>query len=473
MYKFLVLILFFLNSCSYNYNISVNPSDSIIKINGQTHRSNKYSTLEPEIKIEILKKGYKKIVDVIEHKDLFQTKKLNYDLTKSPTFPVELIIQNANSHISINSLKIGKSPLRLDLTKGLHELILAHPNFHNQKINFYFEEQEELVFRHQEKDIPFNHLGIFSCDKWPKQVIFSPNSRYVYIPLLEGFGFQIFDTKRMKIINYIKITPYSKHRNFVEGIFISENKTFLCSQMSTSRIFEFDVSDYEKPILIREIKTQASWSKFIAYSRTQNQLAISNWLSNDVSILNYKSGELIQKLSNIPAPRGLVYSEDGKILYVTSFNGGLILRFDTTSWKETGRIFKASAAMRHAVLSKDQNRLYVSDMTHSLLYEIDTLTFKIIRFFPVFDKANTVDLGLNDKYAFVSCRGPNNEINYTMPSPENGKIIIINLETGKKAAEIRGGNQPTGLDVSPDNKLLCFSNFQDNSIEFYEIPKSF
>ena len=32
-----------------------------------------------------------------------------------------------------------------------------------------------------------------------------------------------------------------------------------------------------------------------------------------------------------------------------------------------------------------------------------------------------------------------------------------------------GGNQPTGLDVSPDGSLLCFSNFQDANIELYKI----
>ena len=32
-----------------------------------------------------------------------------------------------------------------------------------------------------------------------------------------------------------------------------------------------------------------------------------------------------------------------------------------------------------------------------------------------------------------------------------------------------GGNQPTGLDVSDNGNLLCFSNFQDENIELYEI----
>ena len=32
-----------------------------------------------------------------------------------------------------------------------------------------------------------------------------------------------------------------------------------------------------------------------------------------------------------------------------------------------------------------------------------------------------------------------------------------------------GGNQPTGLALSPDGRHLCFSNFQDENLELYEV----
>ena len=51
----------------------------------------------------------------------------------------------------------------------------------------------------------------------------------------------------------------------------------------------------------------------------------------------------------------------------------------------------------------------------------------------------------------------------------NGKIQIIDTTTMKVLLAFEGGNQPTGLDVSPDGKYLCFSNFQDENIELYEI----
>ncbi|MBN2739077.1 MAG: YncE family protein [Spirochaetales bacterium] len=464
--------LFLLFSCSYEYVLNITPADAVVKINGSLVSSLRYKTNQKTISIEITKNEYLPINEVLENSNFFIAKKINYVL-QAISYPVTISIVNTPSEIIMDSVNLGRSPLVTELSHGPHEMILKNSVYPPQTIHFNFNKQEELIFRHQEKPIAMNHLGVFPCDTWPKQVIFTPDSRYIYITLLEGFGFQIFDTQKMRIINYIRIEPYAKYRNFVEGIFIEEKKTFLCSQMATSRVFEFDVRDYENPKLLREIKTKGSWSKVIEYNRVLNQLAVSNWLSNDVSIIDYDSGEIITKLSKIPAPRGLIYRDDGKYLFVLSFDGGFIEKYDTHTWKVVGRVYKPVAAMRHGVLTKNQKRLWVTNMTHSEVYEIDTDKFEILKSLSVFDKTNTIDLGKNDLYAFVSCRGPNNEIDYTLPSPESGKVMIIDTLSSKIIGEIRGGNQPTGLDVSPDNRFLCFSNFQDNSIELYELPESF
>jgi DNA-binding beta-propeller fold protein YncE len=48
--------------------------------------------------------------------------------------------------------------------------------------------------------------------------------------------------------------------------------------------------------------------------------------------------------------------------------------------------------------------------------------------------------------------------------------LIFDTNSGKLVDAIIGGNQPTALGVSPDGKVLVFSDFLDGILEFYQIP---
>jgi hypothetical protein len=50
-----------------------------------------------------------------------------------------------------------------------------------------------------QQKITLTYVGTYPCGAEPKQVIFSPDSRYIYIPLMEDRGFQIFDYEKKTI----------------------------------------------------------------------------------------------------------------------------------------------------------------------------------------------------------------------------------------------------------------------------------
>ncbi len=306
--------------------------------------------------------------------------------------------------------------------------------------------------------------GTYKCGRQPKQVLFSPDSKYIIMPLLEDTGFDIFSVQEKKIIKRIN-PPNASKLGFAEGLFIPEKNTFLVSQMTTANVYEYSYPSFE---LIRTIPTGGNWSKFIAFSPEKQLLAVSNWVSNDVSLIDYKSGKCLKMISTGAAPRGLYFIEGGKSIISLSFDDGLIEKFDVDTGKQLSVIKVDKGAMRHIVLNSDNTKAYVSDMYHRQVYEVDLDTFKINRKTQVFNNPNTIKL-YKDRWLFVSSRGPNNKEDYTKRSPENGKIQIIDTTTMKVLLAFEGGNQPTGLDVSPDGKYLCFSNFQDENIELYEI----
>lgn len=307
-------------------------------------------------------------------------------------------------------------------------------------------------------------IGTYKCGRQPKQVLFSPDNKYILMPLLDDNGFDIFSVEEKKIIKRIN-PPNSKELGFAEGLFVPEKNAFFVSQMTTANIYEYSYPDFTYK---RTISTNGTWSKFIVYSKEKNLLAVSNWVSNDVSLIDYDSGKVLRKLKTGAAPRGLWFLNEGKEILSLSFDGGVIEKFSTVDGTRLNVIKIQDAAMRHVVVSADEKTAFISDMYHRQILKVDLENFKITSTTKVFNNPNTIDL-LNDRWLFVSCRGPNNPEDYTKRSLVNGKIYILDTRDLSLVKTIDGGNQPTGLDVSPNGKFLCFSNFQDENIELWEI----
>ncbi len=306
--------------------------------------------------------------------------------------------------------------------------------------------------------------GSYSCGRQPKQVLFSPDSSLVVLPLLDDKGFQVIslaDGSHPRLI----APPRAEKLGFAEGLFIPEKQAFFVSQMSTGYIYEYDYPSFS---FRREISTGGVWSKFIAWSGDKRLLAVSNWVSNDVSLIDYESGKVLRSIKTKAAPRGLAFTKQGSEIIVLCFDGGVIQKFSTEDGKLLASCAVQKSAMRHIAVNDAESKAYISDMYHASLYELDLSSFAITRTWKVFNNPNTIAL-YKDRYLFASSRGPNNKKDYTLRSPVDGKITVIDTLTGEVVLAIRGGNQPTGLDISPDGKWLCFSNFQDANIELYRL----
>ena len=301
------------------------------------------------------------------------------------------------------------------------------------------------------------------CGKQPKQVVFSPDGSCITLPLLDDGGFQIVqtDSAAMRMI----FPPRSAEKGFAEALFVAEKNAFFISQMTTGYIYEYAWPGFTYR---REIKTGGTWPKFIAWSSEKNMLAVSNWVSNTVSLIDYETGSLIRALRTGAEPRGTAFISGGAALVVLCFGGGGVQKFDTETGALIGTIAKEKSAMRHIVVNAGETKAYVSDMYHRAIYEIDLMQCTIARTIRVFNNPNTIALYAG-RWLFVSSRGPNNPEDYTKRSGVNGRIAVIDIDSWKIVCEIEGGNQPTGLGISNDGAYLCSSNFQDANIELYRI----
>lgn len=465
LFIFIITLLF---SCNYKFKFIINPKDSEIIINDNILSDTKvFFSKNKKIDVKINRKGYSEFRNIYKKMFPFGIKNIHVKL-KPEIYDLEIKTIDASCDIYFDSKKIGTTPGKLELEYGVYDMTLSYKNYPDQEIRVESKRDSTLLFRPQKNPISIKQVGIFDCGSQPKQVIFSPDLKYVYLLLLDGYGFEVFDMDTLSIISKVDAPMDKELRGFAEGLFIKEKKVFLLSQMTTGRIYEYSYPENE---FKRTIDTKGLWSKFIAWSGKHQMIAISNWSSNDVSIIDYSTGKLKKKIRTAQSPRGLAFSSDGKYLYVSSYEGGMIHKFNTSNWIEEKHIYKNYAAMRHIVITKDDSKIYVSNMYHNEVYEITTNDFQIINTYKVFDNPNTISLTPDDKYLYISCRGPNDPETYLKRSPVNGRIEVINLIDKKTEYSFEAGNQTTGLDISVDGKYLCFSNFRDDNLELYWIGR--
>ncbi|MCG8573022.1 MAG: hypothetical protein MJB14_23060 [Spirochaetes bacterium] len=476
-FAYLFAFIFLLASCCYRYHIRIQPSDAQLFINQQPIETNGdnylvFSSLQKQIFLEVHKEGFVSTYQKVSQSIPWQVKNIAVNLKKKK-YPIGMKTVDPQESIVVDTHEAKKKFIQLNLEHGKHRIKIISKNQQPYEFSLFIDQTADYLFRYQSQELPISPLGIYHCGPEPKQVVFSPDDHYLFIPLLDGLGFDIFDCRSRKVRQTIKPTGYANETGFVEGIFVSDKNSFFVSQMTTGLVFEYDYKPQEKEVvrLKRVISTGGVWSKVIAWDNHQQLLAVSNWLSNDIVLIDYNTGKVVKSLSNIKVPRGIVFSHDGQYLYVAAFAEGQILKYETQDWKLVKSVNKKGAAMRHLVITKDDQYLFASNMTHNEIYQIHTDNFTIAKTYSVFYNPNTIELTPNEKYLFVSCRGPNHPKGYTKPSLINGKIYGIDLEEKKIAFTIEGGNQPTGLDISHDGKYLAFSNFKDQQIELYLITE--
>lgn len=324
-------------------------------------------------------------------------------------------------------------------------------------------------------------LGEAKTGPNPKQVAFTPDGKELWTPLLGGTGVDVF---RVPDLQRIARIPLGTHGG-VEVIFTRDAKRAYVSQMQTASVYEIDVQSKR---VLRVLKTGGNWTKILELSPDEKTLYAANWVSDDISVVDLATGTLKQRIPTVDTPRGLVVTDDGASLYVAGFEDGEIVRVDLepavskTASSRAGAstvklagvtstlLFRTGGAMRHLALDRKAGLLYADDMGRDSVFIVDLATGKVRTMASTDSHPNTIDLSPDAKYLYVSNRGHNSEKGYNQFGPDYGSVLIFDTATGKAIDAIVGGNQTTGLDVSPDGTLLAFTDFQDARVQLYAIP---
>ncbi len=307
----------------------------------------------------------------------------------------------------------------------------------------------------------YQSLVRFKCGPNPKQVIFTPDGTELGTSLLGGYGLEIYEPTTGKKLGGVKLGEHGA----VEVVFTRDGATAYASQMETASVYEIDRTTRE---VKRQFDTGGSWTKVLLLSPDEKTLWASNWVSGDVSEIDLATGELVRRIPTLVTPRGLYVTPDARWLYVAGFENGDIQKIDLATGKG-GVLFKTGGAMRHMVANDAAGLLYVDDLSTAEVYVVD-LTDTVTKLADTDRRPNSMDIGPDGRVLYMSNRGKDNPKTYYIPGPEWGTILAIDTTTGTILDAIVGGNQCTGLDVSPDGTLLALSDFLDNKIRVYSIP---
>ena len=312
------------------------------------------------------------------------------------------------------------------------------------------------------KGLLHHKLGGFDTGSAPKQVAFTPDGKEIWVTDLGGDGVEVFGTYTRNRLAHI---PLGQH-GAVEVIFTADGRTAYASQMETASVFEIDRATRK---VRRRLDTGGVWSKVMALSPDEKRLYVANWSSSNVSEIDLATGRVVRLLPTVPTPRGLYATPDGKRLFVAGYGNGEIQRISLVSG-ESKVLLQTGGAMRHLVGDAEGGSLYADDMATDEVFVVDLATESVRKLADTNNTPNTMDLSPDGRVLYVSNRGRNNPMSYYVPGPEWGSVLAIDTSTGKILDAIVGGNQTTGLDVSPNGRLLAYSDFLDNRVTIYAVP---
>ncbi|MDG2263294.1 MAG: YncE family protein, partial [Actinomycetota bacterium] len=360
------------------------------------------------------------------------------------------------------SVSIIVTPWAGDLPVGSATIEFQSPKHNTKRVELnVVSGLSETVYLDKQNQLVTTMLS-FTVGGAPKQVAFTPDNAEIWVTLLDGDGVEVYEPFTGELLAEIDLAGSGA----VEVIFNAAGTLAYVSQMETSSVYEIDVASKK---VLRNMPAIGAWTKVMVLSPDERTLYASNWVDDNISEFDLETGQVVRILPTVKTPRGLYVTPDGEELWVAGFLNGEIQVIDLAKGRGTV-IYRSGGSMRHLVGDDERGLVYASDMTRANTLVIDVDTREVAELAKVDRTANTIDLSPDGQVLYVSSRGRNHEESYHRLGPDWGSVAIIDTATGRHFDTIVGGNQPTGLDVSPDGQFLAHSDFLDNRVTIYEIP---
>ena len=386
-------------------------------------------------------------------------------LLRLKVFPPEYTLFVDGAETETFELPEFKRGIRLPA--GEHTLLFTAEGYIDHELTVLCAQKELFIEEKLEKSgSRFNRIGGFPTGVQPKSVAFTPDGNYIVTALLEGRGIQAVKADTFEPVEIEPLPEeYAAKVGFVELAFVQSLNELWVSQMTTGMVHVYDVDGFRYKT---SIDVEGNWSKVILISDDESRAYVSNWLSEDISVIDVADHKTLYTIPVGGTPRGMALSKNGNYLYVCRYDNGSIEKIDLEQKTVVKTLTFRGGAKRHIVTNRETDRFYVSDMYRGSVFIFSGKDDTLIKEVYAGPVPNTIDLTADGKFLFISTRGKNNPQSYRLKGHFFGKIYVLDTKTNTIVDWFWGRNQPTGLALSPDDRFLAYSNFLDNQVEVYE-----
>jgi YVTN family beta-propeller protein len=286
----------------------------------------------------------------------------------------------------------------------------------------------------------------------PLRIVVSPDGR-ILAATNNGYsdnGISLLDLNRQARLNTILMESA-----WLGLQFSPDGKRLYASGGGDNKIhrFEFGHGFREKSgeVVLGDKKAQI-YPGGLCIDPAGNRLYAALNLSQRIAVIDLQSFSVAKEISVGDHPYTCVVSKDGEKVYVSNWGGRSISEIDTLGFQEVRKI-SVGDHPNDLVLSPDGRRLYVANANSNSVSIVDLAAHKTVETISVALYAKS-PIGSTTNALAVTCDGQR----LFVANADNNAVAVIRLGRGAMQSVVEGfipvGWYPTALALSPDDKTL-------------------
>ena len=208
-----------------------------------------------------------------------------------------------------------------------------------------------------------------------------------------------------------------------------------------SFVYRIDTATFE----IDQVIMVGAVPKYLAVSPDNRFVVVSNFCSQDVSIVDIASGVEVQRIVVGLHPRGIAITNDSSTAYVSVMGGGNVIAINLSDFT-TRTLSSAGYTPRHLVLSPDNSVLYITNNKSGTVRAINPQTDTVIA---------TVRTGTEPRTMVMSEDGASlYVVNY-----QDDQLSKIRTSDMKVIQTIATGDRPIGVTYDAEMRQVWVANY--------------